>query len=199
MERVINSALVNMAGMFPPCDDQVWNEKIDWQPIAVHSQPQIDDNILAGDKPCNRFDYVMLQYMNETDSEYKEFFDKYAPLISYLEKRSGMKLSTITDLNNLYDVLLVEQLKKFDLPKWAEKNMVPGSDFEDLAFYWFRMFTARNEMKKLRSGYLLKQILDRFTNKTLSTLSPNRSLWMYFGHDITLGNMLNSLGVYNVY
>lgn len=73
--------------------------------------------------------------------------------------------------------------------------MMPGGDFEDLALYWYRMFTATDEMKKLRSGYLLKDILDRFSNKTLV---GGRSLWMYFAHDITLSNMLNSLGVFNV-
>lgn len=84
------------------------------------------------------------------------------------------------------------------MPQWAEQVMQPDGDFQRLAFYWFRMFTATPEMKKLRSGYLLKEILDRFTNKTQTQLSPNRSLWMYFGHDITIANMLNSLGVFNV-
>lgn len=54
-------------------------------------------------------------------------------------------------------------------------------------------------MKKLKSGYLLKEILDRFTNKTKGSLTPNRSLWMYFAHDITLTNMLNSLGLFEVF
>lgn len=76
--------------------------------------------------------------------------------------------------------------------------MQPDGDFQRLAFYWFRMFTATPEMKKLRSGYLLKEILDRFTNKTQTQLSPDRSLWMYFGHDNTVADMLNSLGVFNV-
>lgn len=53
-------------------------------------------------------------------------------------------------------------------------------------------------MKQSRSGHLLKEILDRFTDKTMSTLTPDRSLWMYFGHDCTLADMLNSLGVFDV-
>ena len=73
-----------------------------------------------------------------------------------------------------------------------------GGDFEYIAFSWYAIFTATTEMKKLRSGYLLKEMLDRFTNKTQSTLSPNRSLWMYFAHDITISNMLNTLGLFKV-
>lgn len=85
---------------------------------------------------------------------------------------------------------------------WAERAMDPrndiGRDFKYLALQWYRMFTVTTEMKKLKSGYLLKEILDRFTNKIQLTLSPDRSLWMYFAHDITITNMLNSLGVFEV-
>lgn len=86
----------------------------------------------------------------------------------------------------------------FSLPDWAKNVMTPGGDFEYLAFYWYKIFTPTTEMKKFKSGYLLKEILDRFTNKTQLTLSPNRSLWMYFAHDITIANMLSSLGVFKV-
>lgn len=54
------------------------------------------------------------------------------------------------------------------------------------------------EMKMIRSGYLLKEILDRFSSKIQRTLSPDRSLWMYFAHDTTIANMLNSLGLFEV-
>lgn len=76
--------------------------------------------------------------------------------------------------------------------------MATGSDFEYFALNWFKIFTRTAEMKKLRSGYLLKEILDHFARKAQSTLVPDRSMWMYFAHDITLANMLNSLGLYEV-
>lgn len=77
--------------------------------------------------------------------------------------------------------------------------MVPDGDFKNLSLVWFNITTATTGMKKLQSGYLLKEILDRFTNKSESELWPNVSLWMYFTHDITLASMLNSLGVFNVF
>lgn len=83
------------------------------------------------------------------------------------------------------------------IPAWAEKLMAPGGDFE-FSINWFHIFTATNELKKMRSGYLLKEMLDRFTNKVESTLKPDRSLWMYFAHDVTVGTMLNSLGLFDV-
>lgn len=84
------------------------------------------------------------------------------------------------------------------LPEWAEKIMVPGGDFELLSEFWYQLHTTTTEMKRLKSGFLVKEILDRFRNKTQSTLSPDRSLWMYFAHDYTIINALNSLGLYQV-
>lgn len=76
--------------------------------------------------------------------------------------------------------------------------MRPGGDFEYLSNFHFKIKTHSTTMKKLRSGFLLKEILDRFTNKTQSKLSPDRKLWMYFSHDLTIANMLNSLGLFEV-
>lgn len=76
--------------------------------------------------------------------------------------------------------------------------MVSGGDFDNLTTLYFQLATATTEMKKLRSGFLLKEIFERFTNKTLSTLSPDRSIWMYFAHDHTIASMLNSLKLFEV-
>lgn len=54
------------------------------------------------------------------------------------------------------------------------------------------------EMKKQRAGFLIKEILDRFTNKTMSLLNPDRSLWIYAIHSTGMVNLLNSLGVFDV-
>lgn len=76
--------------------------------------------------------------------------------------------------------------------------IMPGSDFESLALSWYEDVSATSELKKFTSGFLLKEIFDHFSNKIQSTLSPDRSLWMYFAHDYTIATMLNSLGVYKV-
>ncbi|XP_037041769.1 prostatic acid phosphatase-like [Bradysia coprophila] len=188
------SALANLAGLYPPTGYQIWNFMILWQPVPVHTQPRDEDYLLAANRRCDRFDYFMLQFMNT--SAYTDLFTKYRSLINYVEINSGTKIRTITDINDIYDTLFVERLKGFRLPDWAEKVMVPGGDFEYLAFNWLAIFTQMTEQKRLKSGWLLKEILDHCTSKIRSTLSPNRSIFMYFGHDITLGNMLNSLGLF---
>lgn len=84
------------------------------------------------------------------------------------------------------------------MPLWTEKIMNPGNDFEKLALSWFVVNTTTTETMKLKPGFLLKEILDRCTNKTKSMLTPDRSLWMYFAHDITISYLLQSLKLYTV-
>lgn len=56
--------------------------------------------------------------------------------------------------------------------------------------------TQTTETKKIRSGFLLKEMLNRFKNMIIS---PNgRLLWIYSAHDITIVRFLNSLNVYEV-
>lgn len=39
------SAQANLAGLFPPTGDQVWNPDIRWQPIPVHPLMGGDDKV----------------------------------------------------------------------------------------------------------------------------------------------------------
>lgn len=63
----------------------------------------------------------------------------------------------------------------------------------------FVAFTHTTEMKKAKAGFLIKEIFERFKNKTRSLLEPDRSLWIYSAHDNTIINVLNALNVYEVF
>lgn len=63
---------------------------------------------------------------------------------------------------------------------------------------YFALKTYTTEMKKAKTGLLIKEIFDRFQNKTLSLLSPDRSMWIYSAHDNTVVNVLNALNVFKV-
>lgn len=69
---------------------------------------------------------------------------------------------------------------------------------EKLANICFTMATNTKQLARLKVGFLLREILDRFTMKSSSTLSPNRSLWIYSAHDGTIANVLNALGLFEV-
>lgn len=70
--------------------------------------------------------------------------------------------------------------------------------FEYISAVSYESSTYYTEQKKQRAGFLIKEILDRFTNKTLSLLKPDRSLWIYAIHSTGMVNLLNSLNVFDV-
>lgn len=70
---------------------------------------------------------------------------------------------------------------------------------ERLAASFLIAFTHSTELKKLQAGFLIKEILDRFQNKSLDRLQPNRSIWISSGHDLTFTNILNALNLFDVF
>lgn len=51
-------------------------------------------------------------------------------------------------------------------------------------------------MKKAKTGFLLKEIFDRFEQKSLCLLESDALLWNYFAHESTLIDILNALDVF---
>lgn len=190
------SALSNLAGLFPPTAAEIWNSNIPWQPIPVHTIPEKLDHILAGRRPCPKFDRALKQY--KSASEYRELNRRFKPLYEYLTQHSGKKIDSLTSVNNLYNTLFIENLYNLTLPKWTEQ-VFPGGDMEWVSGRSFATKTNTKTLARLKSGFLLKDILDRCNDKKSSHLSPDRKMWIYSAHDTTIGSMLNTLGVFDVH
>lgn len=60
------------------------------------------------------------------------------------------------------------------------------------------MDTNTKRLARLKAGWLIREIFDRFTMKKDSTLTPNRVLWVYSAHDETIINVLNALNMFEV-
>lgn len=61
-----------------------------------------------------------------------------------------------------------------------------------------KIFVKTKTQLRLNPGFLVKDILDRFTAKIEKKLEPNRSLYIYSGHDTTIIGILSALGLYEV-
>lgn len=92
-------------------------------------------------------------------------------------------------------ILYIEPLFLCRIPEWAQKILEPGGALEKFSGYIMQSYTGTDEMKRLKSGFLLKEILDRFRNKTLS-LIPDELIAIYSGHDSTIASLLNTLGLF---
>lgn len=191
------SAQANLAGLYPPIEDEVWNKDIMWHPIPVHTVPQNLDYVLYASKECPKYQVVYDQYLNDSP-EVQRIHTEYADLFPFLTKMSGANITTITDVYWLYNTLHIERDHNKSLAHWAEEAIKPNGTMEYIATFDFKTYTDTPQLARLKSGFLIKEILEHFSQKVNSTLQPNRSVWFYSAHDITITNMLNSLGLYEV-
>lgn len=106
------SAEANLAGFFPPAADQMWNENLHWQPIPVHTIPSGSDYLLHVTQPCDRFDYLLTNYLNEND-RFDHLLEDFWPTFDIIKSNTGQDNWRMMDILTLYDTLKVERLKGF--------------------------------------------------------------------------------------
>lgn len=86
----------------------------------------------------------------------------------------------------------------FSIPDWATEILKSNDTLEYLSAVSYEIPTYLPVMKKIRAGFLIKEMLDRFKDKTLSKLDPDRSLWIYAVHSTGISNVLNSLDLFDL-
>lgn len=84
------------------------------------------------------------------------------------------------------------------IPAWAREIFIESGTFEYVSSHWQTFITGTKELKRLKSGFLLSQIINRFRDKAFSLL-PEKLMHLYSGHEITISGILNSLGVFEVF
>lgn len=193
-DRTINSANYVLAGLFPPKREQVWSWALpSWQAVAVHSIPKEIDYYINADHACKRWHEARTEHLQSP--EILKIMEDNKELFKYVEDNAGEPVRTMEFIKDIHEALEIEDHLNKALPDWAQKIMVPGGALEKFSSIWLQLNTGTKEMKRLKSGFLLKQILDRFRSKSLS-LIPNEKMAIYSGHDMTIASLLNTLGLF---
>lgn len=103
------SASAVVAGIFPPVNDQIWNENLLWRPIPIHTVPKEMDYILSRKKSCPRYNQAWKMY--KKSAEYKNLAKRFRSTYQYLEKHSGKEIKNFQSAQILYDTLRIEYLR----------------------------------------------------------------------------------------
>lgn len=108
-DRTLMSAQLVAAGLFPPSDEEIWNDQINWQPVPIHTNPLSQEHLLAWRIPCPRFMYL---FENHSKSlERKALIHKYKHSFELWGNYSGERIENLLDVMYLYDTLYVEDRK----------------------------------------------------------------------------------------
>lgn len=105
VDRTLMSAEVNLAGLYPPIKNQIW-DSIKWMPIPVHTIPENLDYVLSAKKHCPRYQHELKEVLNLP--EIKQINKVNAKLYAYLTENSGIEISSLELVEHLYDTLYIE-------------------------------------------------------------------------------------------
>lgn len=113
--RTIASALTNLAGIYPPTGDQIWDKSIHWLPIPVHTVPVAVDWLLNSGPPCPAYDQIMAQVI--ASSDFQKIFTDYRSQIDYVLQNacvsSNLSLpDQLSQIMQMRDTLFIETLYK---------------------------------------------------------------------------------------
>ncbi|BES92137.1 acid phosphatase [Nesidiocoris tenuis] len=187
------SAEAHLAGMFPITEEQKWGG-IDWQPIPIHTVPEQLDKVLAVKHPCKKYHYEKEKL--KQSAVYKDLMKKLQPLGEYVSKYTGEPFTSLRIFEYLYSILLVEKMNNLTLPEWTES--VFPDQLKVLAGYSLAVPTWTPEMKRLRGGPLVKEILENMKKKIAGTLEPpTRNISIYSAHESTVSAFLNTIDAFD--
>ncbi|XP_042328138.1 prostatic acid phosphatase-like [Sceloporus undulatus] len=199
-DRTIMSAQANLAGLFPPTGDQIWNAELLWQPIPVHVVPKEHDPKLRYPMfNCPRYLELLKETM--TSREFQAKIQPYQEFIKTISFYSGYNPSTLKYLDNfklwhVQDTLLCESIHNYTLPKWATNDVrAKLSELTMMSLSALFGIYKREEKARLQGGLLVKTILENISNAAQN--SHKRKMLVYSAHDTTLGALQMALNVYN--
>jgi len=197
VDRTLMSALSNLAGLYPPEGYWQWNTNLAWQPIPVHTVPQEEDSLLSSHAVCPRFTQLHKEVLEESNFM-KNIYKENRELFEYISKNSGENITDIVHLDYVFDTLLIESIYGMELPDWTKK-VYPGGKFKELRDLSFTVDTFNHEMKRLKGGPFVKEMVEHFDSVATHTMEPsNRKMFMYSAHDTTVAPVLHTLGVFNM-
>lgn len=107
-DRTIMSAAANLAGWFPPKNDQNFTDELQWIPISIHTIPLKYDHIVGLERPCKKYDKQLAEQFKSPDfiaAQHK--VDRY---IQIIKDNSGVTNASIKDTYMVWDALRAEYL-----------------------------------------------------------------------------------------
>ncbi|XP_034533839.1 lysosomal acid phosphatase isoform X2 [Notolabrus celidotus] len=196
-DRTLMSAEANLAGLFPPSGQQVFNPNLIWQPIPVHTVPQSEERLLNYPvADCPRY----LQLMNETEHtpEFLNVTAEYQDFMDLVRNKTGLNKTDVESIWSVYDTLFCESRHNMTAPDWVTPEVM--EKLRVLKDFGIRvMFELYNQQEKSRlmGGVLLGEIVKNLSKMAVPDPKQKLRLMMLSAHDTTVAALQASLNVFN--
>ncbi|XP_054623211.1 lysosomal acid phosphatase isoform X2 [Dunckerocampus dactyliophorus] len=196
-DRTLMSAEANLAGLYPPSDEQLFSSNIKWQPIPVHTVPKSEERLLSFPlEDCPRYK----ELMNETEHT-DEFLNVTAAnkdIIALVQNRTGLNKTTVDTVWGVYDTLFCESRHNMSAPDWVTPSVMEKLRFlKDFGFQLVFGVYKQQEKSRLQGGMLLGEIVKNLSSAAVSTDKQRRKMMMLSAHDTTVAALQASLNVFN--
>ncbi|XP_072380975.1 lysosomal acid phosphatase-like [Diabrotica undecimpunctata] len=191
LDRCLMSASATLAGLYPPKDDQVWNDELPWQPVPVH----VGLETYMRKQDCHK--YVKL-YAKTLKVYNKVFREKYLQFFEYISAHSGFEDVTISNVAAVRSSMYIyKNYNTSFIPEWLGKMDQKTLDF--IAATKYTIPAATPTLTRLSVGvfynYLFEN-LDKFIDPSIKD-KPQKFMLMA-SHDTTISPILNGLGLYDM-
>ncbi|XP_018557302.1 lysosomal acid phosphatase [Lates calcarifer] len=196
-DRTLMSAEANLAGLYPPSGEQVFNPNLKWQPIPVHTVPQSEERLLSfplGD--CPRYK----QLMNETEhtEEFLNVTSTYQDIIELVRSKTGLNKTNVESVWSVYDTLYCESVHNKTAPDWVTPDVMEKlRQLKDFGFQVMFGVYKQQEKSRLQGGILLGEIVKNLSKMAVPDPKQRLKLMMLSAHDTTVAALQASLNVFN--
>nr|XP_046492664.1 venom acid phosphatase Acph-1-like isoform X1 [Neodiprion pinetum] len=217
VDRVIMSAQLLAAGLYPPHKIQRWDPMLNWQPIPVHLISDSKNILYSLKFTCPKYE-AMRNELENTDEHLVRRAENFTDFFQFLSRHVGTKVGQ-QEANEIYEQLYAEMGEHVKLPEWTEE-VFPNGKLRDVAGYDYVIQSYNKSMIQLNGGsYVQNAILpgvsaalivtrvfsgqwirewlenvDNYLNG--SSLSGNQIGFFYGGHEYNLASILAALGVF---
>ncbi|XP_010897675.2 lysosomal acid phosphatase [Esox lucius] len=197
VDRTLMSAEANLAGLYPPNGSQVFDPKLVWQPIPVHTVPLEEERLLSFPIPgCPRYKVLM----NETEhsEEFVDMTNKYKDLIKLVREKTGLRNTNIESVWSVHDTLFCEARHNMTPPDWVTPQVM--EDLRKLKDFGFKILFGvykQQEKSHLQGGVLLGSIVNNITESAHPNSNRRLKMMMLSAHDTTIVALHSSLSIFN--
>ncbi|XP_061760643.1 lysosomal acid phosphatase isoform X2 [Nerophis ophidion] len=196
-DRTLMSAEANLAGFYPPTDQQVFSPNLNWQPIPVHTVPKSQEKLLSFPlEDCPRYKILM----NETEhtEEFINVTSANKDLIELVRNKTGLNKTNVESVWSVYDTLFCESRHNMSAPDWVTPSVMEKLRFlKDFGFRVIFGIYKQQEKNRLQGGLLLGEIVKNISKAAISKETHRLKMMMLSAHDTTVTALQASLNVFN--